>query len=137
MRVYIFTLAVLVVAILVPSNAEKTIGDHIKECKKELEIPEGTKKFSPQDPKFKCFLTCMKKKFGVIVDGKVNADAAIKFYSKKKELEEAIKHIIKECADAANKLSDCEVGYTYLKCLHEKQKGKKSEVETKKENNEE
>ncbi|XP_014218814.1 general odorant-binding protein 19d-like [Copidosoma floridanum] len=132
MKVFLCSLAIILVAICLPCQAK---GGVFKECKTESGLTDEIKKGqfpNLEDSKVKCFITCLGKKFGIIVDGKVNAEKFIEKLSKKLNLDDAKKEAVKGCAEEANKQSDCEVGSAMLKCLKEKgisMKGKKKENE--------
>ncbi|XP_014214566.1 uncharacterized protein LOC106643809 [Copidosoma floridanum] len=134
MKAFVCSFAILLVAICLSCEAKH---EAFKECKAEAGITDEIKKGQKpnlEDPKVKCFITCMGKKFGMIVDGKVDAEKLIEKLSKKQELDNAKKEIVKGCAEEANKVSDCEVGPALVKCLKEKGinlKGKNAEGENK------
>ncbi|XP_023246491.1 uncharacterized protein LOC111643250 [Copidosoma floridanum] len=96
--------------------------NYFEQCLLESGIAKDKSEVNMNDPKLKCFDTCLFKKKGILKNGKIDVNS--QFNILKKEFSgslSTLKDYVDLCAAAANKkIDDCDVVNRMKKCISEK-----------------
>ncbi|XP_014211467.1 uncharacterized protein LOC106641530 [Copidosoma floridanum] len=92
----------------------------LEQCKNEARLPNG-KLTNFGDPKSKCFFHCLFKKMGLVLNGKLVYEKALKIYQgDHPSMDENTKEKLKGCVFDANKNADCDVSVAMVMCMEER-----------------